>query len=175
MLENLTYSYSQIDATKAKKKKEERYSYQEKQCFIAIGREEYHKNLFKKFQKLEQELFFKNNASFLDWLLDVATSSILGGEVKRAFVISVNKSKSIIQEDKVEFQVLTPAQLGSPAFSPSITLKTTNCKLLLLSTPTCLMSPPKSPDAVPLGSIHQAIMEASVVQKTTDTGTFMSC
>ena len=68
---------------------------------IRVEREEYHEDFLKKFQKLKQELFFKDNALFLEWLLDVAASTILGNEEKSAFVISANKAKSIIWEDKL--------------------------------------------------------------------------
>lgn len=95
---------------------EERYSYYEKHFFITVGREEYHENLF---ERSKQELFYKSNASLLEWLLHVATSAILGDEEKRAFIISVNKAKSIIQQDKTESQVLIPTQFVSPFFSPA--------------------------------------------------------
>ena len=68
---------------------------------IRVEREEYHEDFLKKFQKLKQELFFKDNALFLEWLLDVAASTILGNEEKSASVISANKAKSIIWEDKL--------------------------------------------------------------------------
>ena len=71
--------------------------------------------------------------------------------------------------------MVVPTEFGLPVFSLLVTLKTVDSKLSLLSPPTCLMSPPKSPDAIPLRSIHQSIMKPSVVQKTTVRGTFRSC
>ena len=70
-----------MDATKAKKRRKDTRT-RRSNFFITVGREEYHESLFKTFQRLNQELFFKDNASFL--LLDVAASTILGNEEKRA-------------------------------------------------------------------------------------------
>ena len=70
-----------MDATKAKKRRKDTRT-RRSNFFIAVGREEHHESLFKTFQRLNQELFFKDNASFL--LLDVAASTILGNEENRA-------------------------------------------------------------------------------------------
>ena len=109
-----------MDATKAKKRRKDTRT-RRSNFFITVGRQEYNENLFKTFQRLKQELFFKNNASFLEWLLDLATSTILGDEEKRAFIISINKAKSIFQEDKAESQLPIPREFGSPVFSTANT------------------------------------------------------
>ena len=72
-----------MDATKAKKRRKDTRT-RRSNFFITVGREEYHESLFKTFQRLNQELFFKDNASFLEWLLDVAASTIFGNAEKRA-------------------------------------------------------------------------------------------